>query len=366
MLVDINRQILSWAREESGMTIESAALALKLNSIDLKKWEEVGKDVPFNILEGVARLYKRQAAIFFLTKVPEKNKKPKDYRNLNVAGGNFSPDVMLAIRRTDRYLRVAKELVDDDTLARQYEWTKIFNKKDSIEEQIILLKKILDIKTVDSGRKKRSDASFRYWRSAIEEKLGIFVFQFSMPEDELDGFSYTLDKFPYAIVINNKHAHVRKIFTLFHELAHILNNHSGACKTDFTSNNISSIELDCNNFAGKFLAPDTDIRQTKSVDDIFNFAGVLNISGETYLRRLFDTQKISRQEFFDLLSLIKIKSNNLPRKNKEAGPISRVILSKSTRGVKFFNLVSGAAEINKISFSRASDLLGLKVSNIKL
>jgi len=65
-----------------------------------------------------------------------------------------------------------------------------------------------------------------------------------------------------------------------------------------------------------------------------------------------------------LLKLVKEQSNSFIRKKTKGAPSMR-IQSKSTRGNKFFNIVTDAATNNKMSYSTASDLLGLKVGNIR-
>jgi Zn-dependent peptidase ImmA (M78 family) len=293
-------------------------------------------------------------------------KKIKDCRNLAASKGNFSPDTLLAIRRAERYLQVARELSGIPYWNDQYKWTKNFGgKQEDIKSEITYLRQLLNTPTDGQINQRRSDAAFRYWRNKIEEKLGIFVFQFSMPEGELDGFSYAFDEFPYAIIINNQKAAVRKIFTLFHELAHIFKHSPGLCKTDdLSSEQKFNIELGCNSFAGEFLVPSESVKATESVDEIFEFAKPFNISGEVYLRRLLEEDKIGRSRFFELLTEVRKKSNNFP-KIKQKVPISRLIQSKSTRGNKFFNLVTNATTTNQLSFSAASDLLGLKVGSIR-
>mgnify|MGYP001572256868 CR=1 FL=1 len=366
MKVDINPKILTWAREERGMSAEDVAGKLKFDVSDLRQWELDGKDIHFGSLESVAKLYKRQTAVFFLPEVPAKVRKPKDCRNLAVNGGSFSPETMLAVRRTERYLQVARDLSGTLYWNGQYEWIKNFTGKEAnLEKEINLLKEFLEINDVGNSSR-RSDVAFRDWRTKIEEKLGIFVFQFPMQENELDGFSYAFEEFPYAIVINNQNPPVRKIFTLFHELGHMLKHNPGACKTDYsTESNQLAIELECNNFAGKFLVPAEHLKATTSVDEIFELAGRLNISGEVYLRRLSEEQKISKSKFFEILELVRERSNSF-KKKKEKGAPSMIIQSKSTRGNKFFNSVTTGATNGKMSYSAASDLLGLKVGNIRL
>ncbi len=207
---------------------------------------------------------------------------------------------MLAIRRAERYLQTVRELSGESYWSQQYEWLKSFSKKDDLKNKIEILADLLEVARRQLASK--ADVAFRMWRTKFEEKLGIFVFQFPMPENELDGFSYAFDEFPYAIVVNNQNAAVRKIFTLFHELAHILKHDPGACKPNLATGSQLDIELECNNFSGKFLIPIDHLRATDSVDEIFKLAGLLNVSGEAYLRRLDEEGKISKNLFFELLS----------------------------------------------------------------
>jgi len=271
---------------------------------------------------------------------------------------------MLAIRRTERYIQIARQLLDKSFWDKQYNWMNSFTgRKENINKEVELLTGLLGV-SIGERSARKPDVEFRNWRSIIENKLGIFIFQFPMSENELDGFSYAFDDFPHAIVVNNQNAPVRKIFTIFHELSHILKHYPGACKPDYSDKQLN-IEYECNSFAGKFLVPAEILRTTDSVDDIFGFARSLNVSGEVYLRRLFEENKISRDNFFELLDPVKARSNRFRRKKIEGFP-SMIIQSKSTRGEKFFNTITVAATSNKISYSTASDLLGLKVGNIHL
>lgn len=365
----VNPKMLVWAREERGMSLEGAAEKLGVEAAQLKKWENDGQGVAFNILESIAKAYKRQTAVFFLPAVPPKAKRPKDCRNLAGARGLFSVETLLAIRRADRYLQVARELGDASYWNEQYAWTKEFSGKPSnVNEEAARMRAVLTSQSDSIVQPGKADEAFRYWRNKIEEKLGIFVFQFAMPENEIDGFSYAFDAPPHGIVVNNKNQPVRKIFTLFHELAHILRHEPGVCQTGYIDEEQQfKIELECNKFAGKLLAPVGKLKAAHSVDEIFDLARTFNISGEAYLRRLHEENKISQNSFFNLLGPVREKSNSLPRKKKKKdSPIAGVILSKSTRGRKFFNLVATAATSNRMSFSAASDLLGLKVGNIRV
>lgn len=247
----------------------------------------------------------------------------------------------------------------------RYGWIREFSGgKENAAQEAARLRELLKAPLDGRINQKQSSAALLYWRTRIEERLGILTFQFSSRENELDGFSYALDIPPYAIALNNQRPYVRRIFTLFHELSHILKRKSGMCKPDFLEiKSQFEIELECNAFAGEFLVPGRSIRKAGSVDEIFELARFFNISGEVYLRRLLEEKKIEKDTFFRWLNEVRERSNSFSRTKHEGGP-SMLIQSKSTRGKTFFSLVTNAAVTNKISFSTAADLLGLKAGNI--
>ena len=94
------------------------------------------------------------------------------------------------------------------------------------------------------------------WRSAFYN-CGIYVFKDAFKEEKFSGFCLYDNQFP-VIYINNSMSFSRQIFTLFHELCHIILKTSGIDKTDDDYLNRLSIdnkeiETFCNSFDGEFL-----------------------------------------------------------------------------------------------------------------
>ena len=373
MFTDINPEILVWAREESGYkSPEEVAKKLNIKTQLLKNWETDGKKVDFGALELIAKAYKRQTAIFFLPKVPESIKKPKDHRNLKVDMSGFSPETFLAFRRTARYLKTARDLNNNEYWSNRYDWLKQFTGKASLmDKESKLLRKLLDVPLEMQIKQSDPDTAFRFWREKIEEKLNIFIFQFPIPHDEMDGFSFTLDNFPYAIVINSSGRQpVRKIFTIFHELYHILKRESGICITD-SENRIDEMqsEFECNNFAGRFLIPNEVLEKYDSSDEIYEAAKLLKVSSEAYLRRMRQMYGLNDSLYYSLLKKIRRKAFEILESKKRASKKKKIFLtgivrSKSSRGKKFYGLVTDAAHSGRITYSTASDLLSLRIGNI--
>lgn len=370
--IQINPQVLIWAREEAGYKKEEIAGKLKIPTSRYIDWELGKEDIPLGYLKKIANYFKRQLAVFLLPAPPPKIKKPRDFRNLALrrAGGllgkGLSPDILLAIRRTDKYLSLAARIAGSAYWENQYQWLMdIKTPKTGYPNDIInitvWLRKRLKISLEDQKKFHGINDAFQKWRDSIEGELGVFVFQFDMPDNEVDGFSYAEHQPPYAIVINKNIPAVRKIFTLFHELAHIFRHQSGICQTD-QDHFEKKIELECNEFAGKFLVPDSAVVPITGMDDLTTIANEYRISREVYLRRNLERQLISRDDFFNLLN--EIREIPIPPRRKPRGYPTPPNSSKSTRGKKFFDLVLNAVCENKIDYLSASDALGLGYSYI--
>ena len=67
----INPDILKWARERSGYTVETIANALSKQISIVNDWESGERALTYVQLETLADKYKRPIAIFFFPEPPE-------------------------------------------------------------------------------------------------------------------------------------------------------------------------------------------------------------------------------------------------------------------------------------------------------
>jgi Zn-dependent peptidase ImmA (M78 family)/DNA-binding XRE family transcriptional regulator len=356
--ININPQVLRWAREEAGYDTVEVADKVDIDKERYILWEKHGKSIPLGKLKVLANTFKRQLAVFLLPSVPDKIKKPKDYRNLTPADSKLSKKVLEVIRDVTYFREKAYELQGESFWKSRYSWldrtkTKVID-SESFNSK---LRELLDITVDDQLNWKSDNEAYRKWRLAVEDRLGIFVFQFSMPMNEVQGFCVT-DNFPYAIVTNSNHSYAGRIFTIFHELAHILRHQSGMCLYDKATERQKE-EWECNSFAGKFLAPSALIEKTESLDEIKHYSSRLNISREVYLRRMKEEGKISDMKFYKFLD--QIKATYKTEKKKSGGFVKPEVKSKASRGETFFNLILDAMYRNQISYTEASNALNLNI-----
>lgn len=360
LTVNVNPKTLIWAREELGFHLDDVAKQLKKDIDTIQDWEAHGKGVRYTDLVKLSKLYRRQVPVFFLNDTPVKAKKPKDFRNLNLQSKGFSPDAMLAVRRTKRYLDLYRENTPTDKLAEQYKWVQVLRKNQSngLEHE---LRKLLDVPI--SEQKKSKNKTLKFWRNRIEDKLGMFIFQFPVDNHEFDGFSYIADGAPFGITLNSRIAEKRKIFTIFHEIGHIIEGHAGIC---ITSQSTQQLEARCNKFAASFLMPKEEVATPASFDELQQHADELGVSKEAYLIRAHDLKLVKDADFNKYMLNIKQMNKKLAeeqkRKNKDKdGFVPRDVVSKSQRGEKFFDFVLDAYEANRISPAVVRDVLDLKL-----
>ncbi len=352
--------MLRWAREEAGYDQSEIAEKVKITADDYVRWEKEGKNIPLGKLKTLANTYKRQLAVFLLPTVPERLPKPKDFRNLKPADSKLSKKSLQVIRDVTYFRQIALELEGKDYWSSRYAWLTNKQKKALDSDTFSLqLRELLDITIEDQMNWLSESEAYRKWRLAVERRLGIFVFQFPMSMDEVHGFCFS-DFYPFAIVTNSNHSYTGRIFTIFHELAHIFRFQSGMCLVEqVTERQVE--EWTCNQFAGKFLAPSDLIEPAADLTTISKYASKLNISREVYLRRLREENKISEMKFFQLLDQIKATYR---KTTKKGGPVKPEVKSRASRGETFYGMVLEALYNNRISYARASSALDLNVTRL--
>ncbi|MBL7189998.1 MAG: ImmA/IrrE family metallo-endopeptidase [Phycisphaerae bacterium] len=146
------------------------------------------------------------------------------------------------------------------------------------------------------------DTALKKWRRAIESK-GIYVFKNAFHLDEISGFCIYDYEFP-VIYLNNSMPMTRQVFTLFHELVHLLLKTGGIdkCNDAFLRKlrgDNKRVEVLCNKFAGAFLVPASDFETilhevNPDEEGIQQLANRYKVSREVVLRTYLDRKLVDR------------------------------------------------------------------------
>lgn len=256
---------MQWLRESAGWTLVEASKKLGLLEDSYLKLEQGEKKPTLRQIELLAKAFHRPVAAFLLPSPPQEPSLPADFRLIPSDKKEFSKKLRRVFRKARWLQDSSNELMTNLNLGIE---PSIF--KHGVSENpatIAANERLASGITLEQQMKwKTSYEAFNAWRDYLERK-NIRVFQTSMPLEEARGFSLT-DKKPYLIVVNTADDINARIFTLFHEYAHLLLSETSVCIPEFeimkTASKTGVVERWCNRFAAEFILP----QQTKQVLEV--------------------------------------------------------------------------------------------------
>ena len=300
----ITPSVIQWARERSGYSLEDAGQYFK--KIDL--WE-AGEAMPTYIqLEDMAERFKVPVAVFFFPKPPELPSLEKSFRTLT------DVDIAAIPRRVRHFLRLGQamqlnlsELNDGKNPSQRLITRDIqVTPNTSLDEIAIKVRTYLDVSVDTQTSWKNVDEALEKWREVFATKAGIYVFKDAFQAPNYFGFCLYDDEFP-VIYINNSSAKSRQIFTLFHELGHLLFHTSGVDLLNdpfikHLGDAEKKIEVICNGLAGRVLVPDGVLdSMLKGIkigrEAASQIANHFNVSREVIYRKFLDRGLIGADEY---------------------------------------------------------------------
>jgi transcriptional regulator with XRE-family HTH domain len=260
----VQPELLKWARVSANMTTADVAEKIKKEPDDIEAWE-AGRGAPsYSQLERLAYdIYKRPLAIFFLPAAPEEPKPRTEFRSLPDADLSLlKRETVLLIRKAHAFQTALDELYQGRNPAEHPIWREIrLTTERPVTVQAEYLRTSLGVSIDQVRAEPDDDAALKLWRRAVEAR-GVFVFKDSFKQREISGFCLRHDEFP-VIVINNSTTKTRQIFSLVHELAHLLFNRNGISRFDNAGIDDlppqdRAIERFCNSLAAEVLVPALD------------------------------------------------------------------------------------------------------------
>jgi Zn-dependent peptidase ImmA (M78 family)/transcriptional regulator with XRE-family HTH domain len=315
-LPGVQPTLLKWARETAHLTVEDVALSFKKQPEDIEAWETGNAWPTYAQLEKLAyELYKRPLACFFLPAPPPEKAPEADFRALPYADlRQLQRSTVLLIRKARAYQKSLEELFAGRSPVANPIWRKIaLDPAKPVGPQAQAVRAGLAVPDVGAAVWGGSDgdAALKAWRKAIEA-AGVFVFKDTFKQKEISGFCLEHPELP-VVMINNSTTKTRQIFSLLHELAHILLGRQAI--STFSDEPLSRlppgeqrIERFCNRVAAEVLVPhDNFVAFTRGLvgavedwpaDRFATIAERYRVSREVILRMFRDADRVS-QDFYD-------------------------------------------------------------------
>ena len=374
----INPDILKWARERSGYTVEAIAAFLKKGTSIINDWE-AGERAPTYIqLEKLADKYKRPIALFFFPEPPEE---PNIAENLALrSSDNTSLEPRIHILLRQAYARQLSLM--ELNMGKNPAEMKIFRDlqarpNDSAMALAQQARAYLNVDVTTQTGWNTVVKAFENWRDRIEE-AGVFVFKEAFQDDSVDGFCLMHDEFP-VIYLNNSRPSVRQIFSLFHELAHLLIGENGITQSNifhggiFRGGTTQEIEDFCDQFAGEFLVPSNDFENRldfftnyndKTIEELAHY---YKVSRPVILLKLVKKGILTRENYWQRINQW-IEEYKYQIQKKTGGKTSSGGSYYNTRatylGYRFMELAFGKYRDGHCSIEQLAEHLNVKVKHL--
>jgi len=382
-----NPEIMKWAREKSGLSLEEAAHALGIHSAwgttggDRLAALETGDGEPSQqLLQKMSQRYHRSLLVFYLDAPPKQGDRGQDFR---LAPGAQPPAYNATLDALLRDIKarqgVVRTLLDDEDTARNPFVGSASTAMDPTGLGDSIATSLL-FHLGDFRNQTSISAAFSYLRSRIEG-VGIFVIlagnlgshHSNISSDIYRGFAISDPIAPF-IVLNDQDARSAWPFTALHETVHIWLGTTGVSGAAADT----QIERFCNDVAGEILLPTEELQEIatisarsleESAKTIAEFAIVRNISRAMVTYKLFRSGIIVAGRWRELTARfqqewLQSKSQNNNKDGGSQGGPSYYTIRRHRLGPSLLGLVNRSLQDGLISPTRAGQVLGVKARSV--
>ena len=373
--VPITPGVAAWARTTAGLSVHEAADLLREPPTLLAAWERGETRPSLTQAKALAHLYRRPLAALLLPDVPDEPATPVDFRR-GVGGRDrrLTRPILLEIRRARRMQQAAGEVFEGLDLSTTD--LRLDSPSTDPEDAAARYRATLGVSIADQLSWSSDYQALNAWRAAVE-RWNVLVLQASMPVEEVRAFSLAPSS-PSVIVLNSADAATARIFSLFHELGHLVRGEQGIC--DPAAELMSGAdeiaeERYCNRFSGALLVPKQalindplarSVAANESPESpLGGLAARFRVSRQVMWYRLRDTGLISPAAFAAGWSVLRV-SDKPSARPRETGsfvnpPTWRRVLTEDGRG--FVSRVFEALDRGLVGPADIVDWLEIKTSD---
>ncbi|MFZ6780300.1 ImmA/IrrE family metallo-endopeptidase [Undibacterium sp. Ji83W] len=361
----ITPAVVKWARERAGFSIDDASRLFKKISL----WENGEAKPTYAQLEAMAERFKCPIAVFFFPKPPDVTSIDQSFRTLSSADFASIPRTVRNFLRQGQAMQInLAELNDGKNQAQRLVTRDLqFSTNTSLDEIATTVRNYLGVSIGTQASWKSAEVALEAWREVFTQ-MGIFVFKDAFHAPNYFGFCLYDTEFP-IIYLNNSSTKTRQIFTLFHELGHLLFHTSGIDIVDdhFIQNidgDEKKIEIICNGLAAKILVPDAILEsmikgRTPNRELANNLATYFSVSREVIYRKFLDQGLIDHDEYDSATNLWISQV-----KPKQEGSGNYYNSHFSYLGIRYINLAFKRYYQHRFDENRLAEYLNIKPKNL--
>jgi Zn-dependent peptidase ImmA (M78 family) len=379
-------KILTWARETAGLSLDDATRALGLSDTRGRSARqrleamELGEDEPTRpVLLKMAKTYHRPLLVFYLAEPPKTGDRGQDFRTVP-GHKKFNPELDALLRDIKARQGLIRSMLEDDK-AEPIDFVGSVTIELLAPKLAAHMAERLNFSLARYRAAKTPDEAFTYLRETIEAS-GVYVLLMgnlgshhtNIPVEVFRGFALADDVAP-LIVINDQDTRTAWSFTALHELAHLWLGQTGISGEDSEN----KVERYCNDVAGEFLLPPSDLRQlapfTKLsvaavAERIGSFAQAHRVSRAMVAYKLYRVGVLGKatwaaldQRFKD--EYLQFKQREADKNRKADGGPNYYIVRRHRVGHALLGLVRRSLDEGTITYTKASRVLGVKARSVE-
>jgi Zn-dependent peptidase ImmA (M78 family) len=383
----VNPEILRWARETAGLSLEEAARRISLRETQdrtgaerLALLEGGEGEVSSALLRRMAQQYRRPLLTFYLAAIPQPVDVGQDFRSLPDRGDPTNTLLAALLRDVKSRQSLIREAIEDDEDFRPVPFIGSRRQLDGVN--VVAASIVKDIKFErDRFRQEQTvEAAFDYLRMCAEQ-AGVFVllagnlgsWQTAIDVNVFRGFAIADPVAPF-VVINDQDAKSAWSFTLLHELAHLWLGVTGVSGATATP----GIEQFCNDVAATILVDRAEIialvdARATSIDAIADiigeFAGARKISRSLVAYQLFRQERISQASWSALAERfrnewIEMRSQQREAARESEGGPNYYVVRRHRIGPALIGFVGRGLVDGSITPTKAARMLGVKPMSV--
>jgi Zn-dependent peptidase ImmA (M78 family)/DNA-binding XRE family transcriptional regulator len=361
--VPVTPSVLRWAIEESGFSTEDIAHAVGVRSAQLEQWASGESKPTLTHARKLASKLHRPFATLLLPAPPEGRPLPVEFRHPIGGERELNPNERRYLRRAARFQEVLSWLARELGIERPR--TPLASLDDDPVSVARVARDVLGIAADDQEEWASPSAAFDEWRMALE-RSGHLVFLFSLGKESSRGFSLW-DDFAPVVAVNTAWNESARIFTLFHEMGHLITRTSSACVESVrTTSRTDPVERWCEQFAAAVLMPTQDVenfltqrgwrpgRQITNLAIAKSLASLYNVSLRAAVIRLIELNAASWALYDEIPPI----SDKKPPGGGGRGR-SRTQIREDQFGDRVTSLLVSAVEREVLSRSQAVEFLDI-------
>ena len=408
----VNPEILVWARETAGLTLQDAAARVGISdargvaAVDRLAALERGDGEPTRpTLVRMAKHYRRPLLAFYLSAPPPRADRGADFRTLTGPRSSETDALIDAlvrnVRSRQQMVRAALEAEDEaeplpfvGVLTRSGNAAPAAKSPDNVFEpqprsaqrlQRLAARHLSQVLVHDLNAARYHEQptpaeAFALLRSRAEG-AGVFVLlkgnlgshHTALPVEVFRGFAIADDVAPF-VVINDNDSTPAWSFTLLHELVHLLLGQTGISGAQPGT----GVEEFCNNVAAEWMLPartldQIEVDRGRDVAEcrqrIGEFAGSRNLSHTMVAYRLLRADRLDRPAFDRLRSDFGERwrwqrdRRRAKARESEGGP-DYYVVRRQRVGPALLGFARGMLESGTLSTTRTARILGVKPAQV--